>query len=549
MKRRDYRGYPHALIDAWFLPEEDLARYDPKLYWFDPDAATRVLDFFKLYCTHVEGEWAGKPLIPEQWQYQTLRDAFGWKNISNGARKYQLVWVAVPRKNGKSTLGAGVGLYLTTADQEPGAKVFCAATEEDQAKIVFDLAAAMVKASPDLSSRIELFKLSMYVEKSGAVWRVLSGQPKKSGLNASGIIFDEVHEQPDRKLWDIMKTSTIARRQPLTWAATTAGFDETTICYELHDTARKVRDGIFDLPTLLPVIFEADEKKQEWTAEETWRSCNPNYGLSVKIEALRADCELAQKTPAYQNTFKRLRLNIWTRQMELWMPKDRWDECRADFPIAPLDGQQCFCGLDLATVEDLAAFAKVWPVLDPATGLFHFFCALRLWLPRENVRKKEDLDSVPYALWAEQGFITLTEGNYIDYDFIRAAIVKDGERYDIKEIAVDRWNAAQIITQLTGDGFTMVPFGQGFASMAGPTKQLMDTVLKQTLHHGGNPVIDWMASNVSVETDAAGNWKPNKAASRKRIDGIVALIMALGRASLQLDSGASVYDARGVITI
>ncbi len=157
MKRRDYRGHPHALIDAWFLPEEDLARYDPKLYWFDPDAATRVLDFFKLYCVHVEGEWAGKPLIPEQWQYQTLRDAFGWKNISDGTRKYRLVWVAVPRKNGKSTLSAGVGLYLTFADQEPGAKVFCAATEEDQAVIIFNLAAAMVKASPELSSRAQLF--------------------------------------------------------------------------------------------------------------------------------------------------------------------------------------------------------------------------------------------------------------------------------------------------------------------------------------------------------------------------------------------------------
>jgi phage terminase large subunit-like protein len=549
MRRIDYRGHPRALIDAWFLPEEDLARYDPKLYWFDPDAATRVLDFFKLYCTHVEGEWAGKPLIPEQWQYQTLRDAFGWKNVSDGTRKYRLIWVAVPRKNAKSTTGAGVGLYLTLADQEPGAKVFSVATEEEQALIIFNLAAAMVKASPELSGRVELFKRSMYVEKTGAIWQALSGNPKKSGKNASGILYDEVHEAADRKLWDIMKTSTIARRQPMTWAATTAGFDENTICYELHDTARKVRDGIFDLPTLLPVIFEADEKKEDWTSEETWRKCNPMYGISVKVAALREDCELAKKTPAYQNTFKRLRLNIWTRQMELWMPKDRWDECSAEFPIEPLDGQKCFCGLDLSTVEDLAAFAKVWPVLDQDTGEFHFFAQVRLWLPRENVRKKEDLDAVPYQLWAEQGFVTLTEGNYVDYDFIRTAIVKDGERYDIKEIAVDRWNAAQIITQLTGDGFTMAPFGQGFASMAGPTKQLMDTVLKRTLHHGGNPVIDWMASNVAVETDAAGNWKPNKAASRKRIDGIVALIMALGRASLHLDSGASVYDSRGLITI
>src|SRR2546430_10755196 len=189
--------------------------------------------------------------------------------------------------------------------------------------------------------------------------------------------------------------------------------------------------------------------------------------------------------------------------MELWMPKDKWDACSGEFPVKPLDGQKCFCGLDLATVEDLAAFAKVWPVLDPVTGEFHFFGHVRLWLPRENIRKQQELDAVRYELWAEQGFITLTEGNYIDYDVIRAAIVADGERYDIEEIAVDRWNAAQIITQLTGEGFVMVPFGQGFASMAAPTKQLMDTVLKRTLHHGNNPVVNWQASNVSVETDAS----------------------------------------------
>lgn len=548
MKRRDYRGHPHALIDAWFLPEENLARYDPKLYFFDPAAATRVLDFFKLYCSHVEGEWAGKPLIPEQWQYQTLRDAFGWKNLSDGSRKYRLVWVSVPRKNGKSTEAAGVGLYLTFADREPGAKVFSAATEKEQAGIIFDTASAMVKASPDLSERVELFKRSMYVEKTGAVWRVLSGHPKKSGLNASGILFDEVHEQADRKLWDILKTSTGARRQPMTWAATTAGFDETTICFELHELARRVRDGAVDVASLLPVIFEADEK-DDWTDERTHRKANPNFGVSIKAEYLRDQCEVAKKTPAYQNTFKRFHLNIWTRQLELWMPKEVWDPCGAPFPLAPLDGQICFGGLDLSSTQDLAAWTRVWPVLDPASGLFHFFAATRFWLPRENIRKKQELDQVPYELWAEQGFIALTEGNLIDYDFIHAAIVADGERSQVQEIAVDRWNANQIITQLGGDGFTMVPFGQGFASMAGPTKQLMDTALKQTLHHGSNPVLNWQASNVAVETDAAGNWKPNKSASRKRIDGIVALIMALGRASVNLDAGNSVYDARGVITL
>jgi phage terminase large subunit-like protein len=548
MKRRDYRGHPRALIDAWFLPEEPLDRYDPKLYFFDPEAATRVLDFFRLYCTHVEGELAGKPLIPEDWQYRALRDAFGWKNRGNGSRKYRLVWNAVPRKNGKTTLAAGVGLYLTFADQEAGAKVFSAATEKEQASIVFDIATAMVKASPELDGRCEIFKRTLYVTKTAAVWRVLSGHPKKSGLNPSGVIFDEVHEQADRKLWDILRTAMGARKQPLTWAATTAGFDEESICFELHELARRVRDGVIDVPTLLPVIFEADEK-DDWTSEATWRKANPNYGISVKAEFLRSECETAKKTPAYQNTFKRFHTNIWTRQNELWMPKEVWDPCGTPFPLEPLAGQICYGGLDLSTVQDLTAWAKVFPIMDEKSGEFHFFAHLRFWLPKANIRKKQELDGVPYQLWAEQGYITLTEGDYVDYDFIRRDIVRDGELYNIKEIAVDRWNAAQIITQLTGEGFTMVPFGQGFASMKGPTEQLMNTALKRTLHHGGNPILDWQASNVSVRTDPAGSWKPDKAASKKRIDGIVALIMALGRASVNLDGGASVYDSRGVITI
>ena len=549
MRRKDYRGHRRALIDAWFLPEEDLARYDPKLYWFDPAAAARVLDFFKLCCSHVEGEWAGKPLVPEQWQYRILRDLFGWKRVADGTRKYRTVWLEVARGNGKSTLCAGVALYLTSADHEPGAKVFSAATEKDQAGIIFDIAAEMVKANRELRERFEVFKRSMYLRKGGAVYRVLSGAPKKSGLNAHGLIFDEVHEQPDRKLWDTLHTSTVKRRQPVTWAATTAGYDETTICWELHDRAVKVRDGVYDDPTLLVAIYAADEKKDDWTSQETWRKANPNLGVSVKLEYLQNECRTALEVPAYQNTFKRLHLDIWTRQMELWMPKDKWDACGKPFPLHPLTGQTCFGGVDLSSVQDLSAFGKVWPVLDEASGAFHFFAQLRFWLPKENLREKEDKDSVPYGLWAEQGFIILTEGNIIDFDVIRAAIQRDGERYPIEEIAIDRWNSTQLTTQLEGDGFTMVPFGQGFGSMAGPTKQLMSTVLARTLHHGANPVLDWMASNVAVRTDPAGNWKPDKAASKKRIDGIVALIMALGRATVHLDGGASVYDSRGVIVL
>jgi phage terminase large subunit-like protein len=553
MKRRDYRGHPRATIDAWFLPEEDLSRYDPKLYVFDSDSAQRVLDFFRLFLVHIEGEWAGKPLTPEEWQYKILRDVFGWKRVADGTRKYRTVYEEVPRKNGKSTLAAGVGLYLTFADREPGAKIFSAATDKDQARIVFNTAADMVKASPKLLERCELFegKGTIYVPKGNSVYRVLSGVPRKSGLNAHGIIYDELHEAPDRKLLDVLQTSTVARRQPLTWYATTAGFDEMTICFEVHEHALKVLEGIFDDPSFYPVIYAADEEKvdstgkivgDDWTLEATWRKANPNFGISVKADYLQTECKRAQEMPAYQNSFKRFHLNIWTRQNELWMPKDKWDPCGAPFNLAALEGQTCYAGLDLSSTEDLTAEARVWPILDPESGLYHFFAKLNFWLPKENLTKREDLDKVPYGQWAKDGFIELTKGNIIDYEFIRAEINRQGERSEIAEIAADRWNAAQIITQLADDGFVVFPFGQGFASMAGPTKQLMDTVLARTLHHASNPVLNWNASNAAVETDAAGNWKLSKSASRKRIDGMVALVMALGRASLHLNDGGDDED-------
>jgi phage terminase large subunit-like protein len=550
MSKRNYRGHSPALIDKWFAQDEQLDRYNSKLYYFDEQAAQLVLDFFQTFCTHVEGEWAGKPLIPEQWEYRVIRDLFGWKRIQDGCRKYRTVYIEVPRKNGKTTLGAGVGLYLTLADHEPGAKVFSAATDKDQAAISFEIAKQMVQGSPELSRRCQVFKSTIYVPQGGSVYRVLSAAPKKSGLNAHGLIFDELHEQPDRKLWDILHTSTAARRQPVTWAMTTAGYDQTTICWEIHERAIRVRDGVFDDPSLLPVIFAAEEK-DDWTAEETWRKANPNFGISVKAEFLRTECKTAQEVPAYQNTFKRLHLNIWTRQIELWMPREKWELCGEAFPLEPLGGEECFAGLDLSSITDLSAFARLWPVWDEGdgeAGAFHFFADVHFWLPRENLHKKEDLDGVPYGVWAERGFITLTEGDIIDYDVIRAHIAKAEEFAPMKELAYDRWNACQIVTQLTGDALTMVPFGQGFASMAQPTKDLMALVLKKRLHHGSNPVLDWMASNVTVRSDPAGNWKPDKAKSTKRIDGIVALIMALGRATLNLEGG-SAYDNHGVLTI
>src|SRR6202795_2629321 len=393
MKRRNYRGHPRATIDKWFTPDEDLARYDPEKYFFDEAAAQRVPDFFRFYCTHVEGELAGQPLEPEQWQFRALRDVFGWKRTSDRCRKYRTVYEEVPRKNGKSTKNAGLALYLTLADREPGAKVFSAATDKIQASIIFDLACSMVRASPALASRCEVFKSTIY--SRGCVYRVLSGLPKKSGLNAHGIIYDELHEAPSRKLWDILHTSTAARRQPLTWATTTAGYDEQTICFEIHERAIRIRDGVIDDPSFYPVIYAADEKKDDWTSEATWRKANPNFGVSVRTEYLQTECATAKEVPAYQNTFKRRHLNIWTRQHELWMPKDKWDACGGEFALEALEGEKCYAGMDLSSSQDLTAFVRGWPVKDDESDKFHFFTHAHFWLPQENLLKKEARDGVP----------------------------------------------------------------------------------------------------------------------------------------------------------
>ena len=391
----------------------------------------------------------------------------------------------------------------------------------------------------------EKTKEIMTYEENGSKYIVLSADAySKHGLNPHGIVFDELHAQPNRELYDVLNTAMGKRKQPLMIMITTAGYDRNSVCWEQHEYARKVKEGIVDDPTFLPAIWSAD-KDDDWTSPDTWRKANPNYGVSVREDFLRQECATAIASPAYQNTFRRLYLNQWTQQESRWLDMSRWDACNA--PLPDLAGRTCYGGLDLASTTDIAAFVLAFPALEAGEPLW---LLPWFWIPEDNMRERSLRDRVPYDAWVRDGLIFATPGNVIDYGRIEAHIVAMAEQYDIHEVAFDRWGATQITQNLTGAGLTMIQMGQGYASMTAPTKEMNRLVMSKGLAHGGHPVLRWMADNVTVEQDAAGNVKPSKAKSREKIDGIVAAIMALARATLHdPEAELSVYETRGVISV
>jgi phage terminase large subunit-like protein len=485
----------------------------------DAKAADIAVRFFEENLTHSKGELGGKPFVLEQWQKDYVSKLFGTMN--GDVRQYRTSLLAIPRKNGKSTLCAGIALKLMF-DGEPGAEIYSCAADRDQARLVFEMAKVCVENSPKLRSRLRVFRNSIVREDTHTTYKALSAEAfTKHGLNAHGIIFDELHAQPDRELWDVMTTSTGARRQPLCVAITTAGYDRKSICWEIWRYALAVRDGAIKDSTFLPAIYAA-EAADDWTAEDTWRKANPNLGVSVKLDDLRVRCKRAQDMPSEENTFKRLHLNMWTEQDTRFLQMSHWAQGDKPCPVM-LDGRECFGGLDLATTYDTTCFCLLFP-LDDGT----FWAEPHFWIPEDNMRDRVKRDRVPYDVWAKAGKLHLTPGNVTDFDKVRADIVALSKKYNIRQVAIDRWNAHQITGQLQGDGINVLGFGQGYGSMSSPTAALEAAVVGGKLLHGGHPVLAWQASNVAVQSDHQGNKKPSKAKSTERIDGIVALIMALG---------------------
>jgi phage terminase large subunit-like protein len=521
-----------------------LPGYDPyknaEAFYFDEDAAQLALDFFTECLTHAKGELAGQPVVLEPWEQSIIANAFGWKRRSDGTRRYRKVFVFVPRKNGKTTLVAGIVLLGLFVDGEPGAEVYSAAAEKDQAKICFDIAKSMTMGDKDLCARAEIYLNSIVLKGTNSFYKPLSADAHtKHGYNAHFVVIDELHAQPNRNLVDVLETSVGSRRQPMIIYITTSDYERESICNEVHGYACKVRDGLIDDPHFLPAIYEAS-RDDDWTSEATWKKANPNYGVSLKPEYMRAECEKAKNTPSYENTFKRLMLNIRTEQARRWLQMDKWDACPSQIDLESLRGRPCYGGLDLANISDIASFALAFPEEVGYTIVVYN------WAPEDTAEEREMKQGVPYLTWGKQGFIELTPGNSIDYRYIRKRINEISKIYNLIEIAYDPWNATHIATELgEEDGFKMIQFRQGFQSMNEPSKEMERLVMTGILNHGGNPVLRWQASNVSAKSDPAGNIKPDKESSSDKIDGIVASIMAIGRAMVTPDQ-VSVYSTRGI---
>jgi len=514
--------------------------------WFDAGAARAACDFFERYLFHTEGRWAHRPFVLREWQRDIVAPLFGWRRPADDGgtpvRLYRHAYIEVGRKNGKTELAAGLALLLLVGDAEAGGQVYSAAVDREQAKLVFGKAATMVLRSEALAKRIEVLRTAIYVPSCLASFKPLSsGAEGKHGLSPHGVVKDELHAWPSGELDDVLHKGMAARRQPMEIDITTAGIRGHSYGWQVHHRALQVREGIIEDPTMLVAIHAADPD-DDWRKEEVWRKANPNYGVSVDPRFLSAECRRAEESARAENDFKRFHLNIWTEQVTRWLPMDRWDACAG--PIgwqdlaAALAGRRCFTGLDLSATVDITAIVHVFP---PRDGSEPWFVIPRFFVPADRVRERVTRDRVPYDQWERIGAIRTTPGNAIDQEAIMAALIEDGRRFDIAEVPFDRWGARAVAMRLQEDGLTTVEFGQGFVSMSEPAKRLEVEVLKGRLAHGGHPVLRWMAANAVVKTDPAGNIKPDKEKASEKIDGIVALIMALGRATT--DAG----PARGLV--
>ena len=503
----------------------------------DEARANHAQRFFENVLVHTKGRFAGKPFLLPDWQRDgIIRPIFGQID-EKGHRVVRTAYLEVGRKNGKSEIAAGIALYLLLMDREQSAEIYGAASDRDQATLVFNVAASMVRRSSALSELCKIVdsRKTITVPSTDSFYRAIPADAGGAhGFNASGIIVDELHVQPTRDLVDVLTTSTGAREQPLTFAITTAGFDRESICWEWHEYSRKVIGKTVDDPTWHARIWDTPEDA-DWQDEKVWHLANPALGDFRDIDEMRTFARRAKETPALENTFRRLYLSQWTQSETRFIPMDKWAKTAGEVDVEALRGRECYAGLDLATVTDVAALVLVFPP-EGESDIYKVAC--HFWIPEDNMHERVRRDRVPYDAWEREGFITATPGNVIDYAFIRHKLNELADTYYIREVAFDRWGATKISTDLEDDGFTMAQFGQGFASMNAPTKELLKLVLEERLHHANNPVLRWMCDNLVVRMDPAGNMKPDKEKSTEKIDGMVALIMALDRATAHLGAGS-----------
>ena len=519
----------------------DLENALDKGWYFDRKAAIRAIGFIEKL-KHTKGKWAGQRFKLESWQQFILWNIFGWMK-ADGTRRFRYVYVEIARKNGKTALSAGIGLYMLFADGEARPEVYSAATVKDQARICFSDAVEIVKKT-DLKNYLSPYRNSIVYELKGGTMKPLSSDyGTHDGLNPSCGIIDEFHAHKDSGMFDVIKSAFGARRQPLMFIITTAGFNKNGACYAYRSNVIKILQGINEDDSLFGIIYTLDSK-EEWDNPKMWIKSNPNLGVSVFPEYLADQVNDAKNRPEAVRNVMTKNVNLWVDAEKTWILDDMWQKCIGTTDIKSLRGCKCWGGLDLSNVSDITAFVLLFHE-NEKFQLLPFF-----WIPEDKMLEKIRKENINYDKWSSLGFVKVTAGNVLDYDFVKADILQIAEIYDLQSTAYDRWNASQTIIDLQNEGMECSPFGQGYGSMGAPTKEFEKMVLTEKIEHFGNPVLRWMMASTVVKTDPAGNIKPDKEKSSQKIDGIVASIMALGEwMTAQAEEDNNPYNQRGMLSL
>ena len=552
--RPNFAAEERALVaPRWCAPPPPTSAIAAGAY-FDLAEVDRFLRFCRKL-RHIKGrQFAGRPFVPDLWQVVfIIAPVFGWRR-ADGIRYYRGLYLEVPRKNGKSTLCAAIALYLLCADREPGAEVYSAARDTKQSRAVFDVAAHMVRRSPALARRLTPLIPSKVIrfEATASVYEALSSDKaglSKHGLNVHGVIVDELHAITDRELITTLETGTGSREQPLVVFITTAGIpDDSPVWAERRDLAVKIAEGTVAVADQMVVIYAADPAVAidgTWATPAVWAGANPGLGTSLRADYLSGQAAAAAVTPANLNSFLRLHLNVPTESVAGWLPLATWDRSASMVDEADLVGARCYGGLDLASGLDLAALVLVFPDADD----YYADVIARFWTPAATMTARSHRDHADYPTWARQGFLSATAGETIDYDALEAEAVGILERFDVRAINYDPWGSKQLRTHLENAGAPLYEWRQGYASMSPPMKETEVLVVERRLRHGGNPILRYCVGNTRVDSDPAGNVKPNKKKSTGRIDGTVALIGAVDAWLRDVAGGRSVYEDHGIETV
>jgi len=509
---------------------EDLRTGHQRGLVWDEDEAQRNVKFFGLL-RHWKGEWARKPMDLANWQeHLVIAPMFGWmremKRAQGGVRRFQTAYIEIPRKNGKTTIASGIGNQGLIADGEAGAEVYAAATKRDQAMILFTDAKQTI--GPKLTHLVKPLRGSIVCNRLNSTFQPLSSDyDSLDGLNIHRAIVDELHAHKNRHLWDVLLTGMGARRQPMIAAITTAGFDKSSICWEQHTYTERILQYGFQDDSHFGFVACA-EQKDDWTDPQTWWKANPNLGISLKKSYLEDLCRKAMEFPDAQNNFRRKHLDQWTEQEVRWLPMEMWRRCAGAVNEEELYGRRCWVGLDLASTRDVNALVLVFPTGEGSYKVLPYF-----FIPKEPHDKRGEQDRRQVKNWASKGVIEETEGNTTDYQYVVNRIMDLSMKFDIQEIAYDPHGPANVVVQmLQAAGFDyekLIEFRQTLMNFTGPCKHLEKLLASRKIEHGGNPVLEWMAGNVTVRPDSNDNIRPDKGKSSDKIDGIVALLMALGR--------------------